>query len=210
MTLDQIQTKVVQLPPNKFKRTLIFDLDETLIHCNESNESPADVTLPILFPSGETIDAGINVRPFCREMLSTLSTQFEVIVFTASHECYASKVLDYLDPDGKLIHHRFFRDSCVIVDDGLHIKDLRVMGNRDLKDMLIVDNAAYSYYFQMENGIPIAPFYDNQQDKELIYLTAYLLAVTQQTDMLQHNMSYFKHNKFLEENTPEETLTRMF
>jgi CTD small phosphatase-like protein 2 len=56
-----------------------------------------------------------------------------VIVFTASHECYASKVLDWLDPEKKLINHRIFRDSCVIADDGLHIKDLRILGNRNLK-----------------------------------------------------------------------------
>ena len=28
----------------------------------------------------------------------------EIIVFTASHNCYANKVLDYLDPKGELIH----------------------------------------------------------------------------------------------------------
>jgi len=95
--------------------------------------------------------------------------------------------LDHLDPERKLIHHRFFRESCVVIDEGLHIKDLRVLGNRNInviinfkfKDMLLVDNAAYSYYFQLENGIPIVPFYDNHNDRELIYLTAYLLQITQ-------------------------------
>jgi CTD small phosphatase-like protein 2 len=30
--------------------------------------------------------------------------------------------------------------------------------------MLLVDNAPYSYYFQMENGVPIVPYYDNKDD----------------------------------------------
>ena len=40
--------------------------------------------------------------------------------------------------------------------------------------MVLVDNAAYSYFFQLENGIPIIPFYDDKKDKELLHLLAYL------------------------------------
>ena len=38
---------------NKGKKTLVFDMDETLIHCNNSSNS--DVTIPITFPTGDTI-----------------------------------------------------------------------------------------------------------------------------------------------------------
>jgi len=41
---------------HKLKRTLIFDLDETLVHCNESLDLPADVILPIMFPNGQKIE----------------------------------------------------------------------------------------------------------------------------------------------------------
>ena len=34
------------------KKTVVFDLDETLIHCNENLEAPYDVRLPITFPNG--------------------------------------------------------------------------------------------------------------------------------------------------------------
>ena len=34
-------------------KTLIFDLDETLIHCNENADVPSDVTIDITFPTGE-------------------------------------------------------------------------------------------------------------------------------------------------------------
>lgn len=40
----------------KNKKTLFFDLDETLVHCNESLELPADVILPIIFPNGQKIE----------------------------------------------------------------------------------------------------------------------------------------------------------
>ena len=70
-----------------------------------------------------------------------------MVVFTASHKSYADVVLDFLDPHRELIQHRLYRDSCVLTEDGVHIKDLRIVANRDLKDMVLVDNAVYSFGF---------------------------------------------------------------
>ena len=42
-----------------------------------------------------------------------------------------------------------------------HIKDLRVIKNRMLKDMLVLDNNCLSFAFNINNGVPILPFYDN-------------------------------------------------
>lgn len=41
------------------KKTLVLDLDETLIHCNESLSEPYDHLLNIKFADGEIVD----VRP---------------------------------------------------------------------------------------------------------------------------------------------------
>ncbi len=41
------------------------------------------------------------------------------------------------------------------------MKDLRYL-KRDLKDVVLVDNAAYSYVLQLDNGIPILPFYEGK------------------------------------------------
>ena len=84
----------------------------------------------------------------------------EVVIFTASHECYANVVLDHLDPENKMISQRLFREHCWQTDEGIYIKDLRVLRNRNMSNMVLVDNAAYSYFFQLSNGIPIIPFYD--------------------------------------------------
>ena len=62
---------------------------------------------------------------------------------------------------------RLYRQHCVETNYGL-IKDLRIVGNRDLKDMIIVDNSALSFAFHVRNGIPILPFYDDQFDEELL------------------------------------------
>jgi len=194
---------------HKDKKTLVFDMDETLIHCNESLDMPADVILPILFPNGEVVEAGVNIRPYAIECLRELSQHFEIIVFTASHSCYANVVLDYLDPHEEYIHHRMFRESCVVTDEGLHIKDLRVIGNRNLRDMVLIDNAAYSYGFQLENGIPIVPFYDNKADQELRHLIPYLKFLGSVEDLREVNKQTFKLHHFGAYDEAEELLERV-
>lgn len=39
-------------PKKPVKKTFIFDLDETLIHCNSRWRDPADVVLDMSFPDG--------------------------------------------------------------------------------------------------------------------------------------------------------------
>ena len=75
-----------------------------------------------------------------------MSEFYEIMIFTASHGCYANVVLDYLDPQRLYIQHRLFRDSCIQTEEGVYVKDLRVI-NRDMCNMVIVDNAAYSFAY---------------------------------------------------------------
>ncbi|CAD8110098.1 unnamed protein product [Paramecium sonneborni] len=173
---NNFEDKKINLPSTS-KKTIVFDLDETLIHCNESIQIQGDVVLPIKFPSGEIIEASINIRPYAQQILKTLNKHFELIVFTASHSCYANVVIDYLDPNKNLISHRFFRDSCMQTEEGAYIKDLRVIGNRSMNNMVLIDNAAYSFCLQPLNGIPIINYYDNKMDQELLYLQNYLMAL---------------------------------
>jgi CTD small phosphatase-like protein 2 len=61
---------------------------------------------------------------------------------------------------------------------GFFIKDLRIIKNRDLKDMVIVDNLLHSFGLQIDNGIPILEFIDNKDDKELEHLEKYLIHIS--------------------------------
>jgi CTD small phosphatase-like protein 2 len=45
----------------------------------------------------------------------------------------------------------------------MYCKDLRII-NRDMDSMVLVDNAAYSYATQLDNGIPILPYYHGKAD----------------------------------------------
>jgi hypothetical protein len=64
----QIQAKRVVLmkPPGKYRRkTVIFDLDETLVHCLDRTEPAVpDVVLPIRFPNGEIVHVSLHAGQY--------------------------------------------------------------------------------------------------------------------------------------------------
>ena len=170
------QAKKIYLPPLKHKnmKTLILDLDETLIHCNESSNIPSDIKLPIPVDNDSMMEVGINFRPHAHQFLEEMSKEFELVIFTASHPCYANRILDILDPNNQYISYRVFRDHCLNTENGILIKDLRIFANRNLNNILLVDNALYSYALQPYNGVPILPFYDDKKDTELLKLMRFL------------------------------------
>lgn len=65
-----------------------------------------------------------------------------------------------------------------------------------MKDLIIVDNAAYSFAFQIHNGLPIIPYYDNKQDSELKHLTHYLKSIISVKDVREVNKKILKIEKF--------------
>lgn len=59
------------------KKVVVFDLDETLIHCKEDfDPHNIDHVIKISFPDGEVVTAGLNVRPFAIETLKAIKDHF--------------------------------------------------------------------------------------------------------------------------------------
>ena len=142
--------------------------------------------------SGKILNAGFNIRPYTSKLLEVCNKHFEVLVFTASHKWYADVILDYLDPENQYFQHRLYRDHCILTKDNVYIKDLRILRNRELKDMIIVDNAVYSFGAQLANGIPITPFKDDKEDYEFINLIDYLENIKDLDDLRIPNRAIFK------------------
>jgi hypothetical protein len=59
-------------------KTIIFDMDETLIHCVDDIETEdPDIIIPIDFPDeDELVNAGVNIRPYIYECLEEANKYF--------------------------------------------------------------------------------------------------------------------------------------
>jgi CTD small phosphatase-like protein 2 len=66
---------------------------------------------------------------------------------------------------------------------GLRIKDLRIIKNRSLSDIVIVDNLVHSFGLQIDNGIPILDFTNNKDDRELLGVEKILLELRNVDDV---------------------------
>eukprot|EP01103_Thecamoeba_quadrilineata_P012761 TRINITY_DN3373_c0_g1_i4.p1 TRINITY_DN3373_c0_g1~~TRINITY_DN3373_c0_g1_i4.p1 ORF type:complete len:203 (-),score=25.99 TRINITY_DN3373_c0_g1_i4:64-672(-) len=117
---SRIKSPLLPPPSTNCKKTLVLDLDETLIHSS-----------------------------FKDLFLKCVSEWYEVVVFTASLSKYADAVLDKLDVN-KVVTHRLFRESCVnhmdnyIKDLGLLGRDLNgviIIDNSPVSYMSQPENA---------------------------------------------------------------------
>lgn len=189
---QQYHGRQIRLPTRR--RVIVFDMDETLIHCVEDieEECPQHIVSIQFDDEPEPIEAGINIRPFAEECLREANKYFYVVVWTASMQTYADAVLDLIDPDRELIQKRLYRDSCYQTDESVYIKDLRLFKGLDMRDVVIVDNAVYSFGFQLLNGIPIIPFYEDPEDEELYHLIPFMEVLADADDIRVKNQEAFK------------------
>jgi len=173
---DETAAKLsVLLPPQRAvhagRRTLVLDLDETLVHCHPSpvaGAPPPSLHMRIE-ASNLVLDAHVYVRPFTRLALEMWSRVYEVVVFTASAAVYADRVLDFLDPQREFIAHRLYRQHCTEIYGG-HFKDVRRLGRR-IEDVVLVDNSPLALGLCPDNGVLVSSWFgDDYADTELLDL----------------------------------------
>jgi RNA polymerase II subunit A small phosphatase-like protein len=163
---------------HKGRKTLVLDLDETLVHSSFRPVPSPDFIISIEL-EGVIHKVYVQKRPGVDEFLEAVATKFEVIIFTASLDKYANPVLDHLDPKGCCVS-RLFRESCV-QHYGNYVKDLSLLG-RDMKKTLIIDNSPFAYMFQPDNAIPITSWFNDKNDRELFELIPFLNTTIAEAD----------------------------
>ena len=183
---------------NGKKRLAIFDLDETLIHCELKDIDSAQKKIKIKMSSSLEKTIGLNIRPNFEKSILKIKEKYHVIMFTASLQKYADAVMDEIDPTGSLFEYRLYRNNCtqIKVDNQIYyIKDLRVLKNISLDDIVIIDNSVLSFAFHLDNGIPILPYYrgdDEIEMKSLVKLLDNLADVPQIKTKLRSLMKLYK------------------
>jgi RNA polymerase II subunit A small phosphatase-like protein len=144
-------------------KTLVLDLDETLVHSSFKPINDADFIIPIELDN-MLHKVYVRKRPGVDNFLKAVGEKFEVVVFTASLAKYADPLLDILDR-GNVCKVRLFREACVF-HYGNYVKDLTHLG-RILEHTIIIDNSPFSYMFQPDNAIPISSWFSDKSDRQL-------------------------------------------
>lgn len=186
-----------------------YSVDESLSTLDESNKDEDDTESNITDDESkdenekenENINkVGIFLRPGVRNFLEEVSKHFEVGIFTASVPEYADAVINYLDPENKFIKFRLYRNSCTNVGDLVRVKNLRILKNIPLKDIVLVDNNMYSFAPQLDNGILINSFFCDKKDDELENVLSYLIEfILPAEDVRKVNGEFFGFKRIVED-----------
>ena len=132
-----------------------------------------------------------------------VNQDYEVAIFTASHEWYANPIINIIDPKGDLIQHRFFRQHASFVEhenQKVFIKDLSILRGLDLSNALFVDNHIFSFAANLKNGIPVVDFIGQKGDTELIKVANYLQSLSKYKNIMKENEKNFSLQKILKSN----------
>ncbi|OAA56839.1 NIF domain-containing protein [Cordyceps fumosorosea ARSEF 2679] len=177
-------------PSRKQQKTLILDLDETLIHSmskggrlNSGHMVEVRLnTASLGLGGGGSGNAGmaaqhpilywVNKRPYCDEFLRRVCKWYNLVVFTASVQEYADPVIDWLESERKFFSARYYRQHCTYRQ-GAYIKDLSSV-EPDLSKVMILDNSPLSYLFHEDNAIPIQGWINDPTDNDLMHLVPML------------------------------------
>lgn len=145
------------------QKTLVLDLDETLIHSlakggrmSSGHMVEVKLSMPMttaLTPGGPQTTLGpqhpilyyVHKRPHCDEFLRKICKWYKLVIFTASVQEYADPVIDWLEQERKYFQGRYYRQHCTLRN-GAYIKDLSSV-EPDLSKVMILDNSPMSYIF---------------------------------------------------------------
>ncbi|KAF9303461.1 Nuclear envelope morphology protein 1 [Mortierella antarctica] len=156
------------------KKTLVLDLDETLIHSTSRGSRSQGYMVEVIVDRHACLYF-VYKRPHVDYFLKKVAEWYKLVIFTASMAEYADPVIDWLDQNRTLFDKRYFRQACYFKN-GSYLKDLTVI-EPDLSSVCLLDNSPISYSLNKENGIPIDSWINDPNDEALLDLLPFLDAL---------------------------------
>ncbi|KAH8297794.1 hypothetical protein KR054_010447, partial [Drosophila jambulina] len=165
------------------KKTLVLDMDETLITAwiqrhGDHRKSPPNVPHDFKFVLSDPKfkgDVYVYKRPHVDRFLNYVSRWYDLVVFTCGTEDYASPILDFLDNGRGILTKRFYRHNTIDVA-GLKAKYISLC-SPDPANVLLLDNSKVECSFNAGNCIPIRSYRIGKKDEALLDLLPFLDAL---------------------------------
>lgn len=160
--------------PKRLK-SLILDLDETLVHSTAASCSDFDFMVEVLVNRASCLYY-VYKRPNLDHFLSVASNWYNLVIYTASVREYADPVIDLIDENRRYIKKRLFRSECIQTPSSHYLKDLSLVES-DISKVCLIDNSAASFACYPDNAIPIESWKENLRDTALLDLLPFLDAL---------------------------------
>ena len=153
---------------NNYKYSLVLDLDETLICIKR------DINNKIKINKNNNLITVI-LRPGLLDFLNKMKKLYELILFSSGTSEYVSPIIKNIEKNEKYFEHILYREHVTYDDNGSFFKNLNLL-NRDVKNVLIVDDNPKNFKHHKSNGICIKSFYgDTSNDKNTLKILGTIL-----------------------------------
>ncbi|XP_065842320.1 CTD nuclear envelope phosphatase 1-like [Oscarella lobularis] len=184
-----LETRLKSVP----RKTLVLDLDETLIHSHHDGFNfarqmakpsyPPDFILKVVELERRVGEIErrptrffVHKRPHVDYFLDVVSQWYDLAVFTASVEVYGAAVADKLDSNRNVLNRRFYRQHCTTSLLTGFAKDLTKVSS-DLSSVVLIDNSPGAYRDYPNNAIPIESWISDPYDTCLLNMLPVLDAL---------------------------------
>ena len=168
---NNINNVIYYLPKikNCYKYSLVLDLDETLIFF-QKNYISNNVNNFI-----NSIKSRLVLRPGLIEFLHIIKQFYELILFSSGTCDYVDPIIKVIEKKENFFEFVLYRQHISFDEKGEYYKDLNLL-NRNIRNILIVDDMKKNFKFHKLNGICIKPFFgDIQKDANLLNLLGQFL-----------------------------------
>lgn len=182
------------------KFTLVLDLDGTLIHASRQRKTSYQkgiqydrLSINVLGQGRQTVH--LYTRPFLEEFLSRMGETFNLVIFSASDECYCDAIVDHVDK-WRVVQQRFYRSSADFEQKKVK-KDLTKVIKHHLDNVLMIEDAP-GVCVQKEKTIIVKKWMgEDANDAELKSLMDILIEAAEIADDGFHLIELYK-KKLLE------------
>ena len=150
-----------------YKYSLVLDLDETLICIKRDSNNNIKLNKNNLI--------ALVLRPGLLDFLHKMKQLYELILFSSGTSEYVSPIIKNIEKKEKYFEHILYRQHVTYDDNGSFFKNLNLL-NRNVKNIVIVDDTFKNFKNHKLNGICIKPFYgDIYSDKNTLKILGSIL-----------------------------------
>ena len=153
-------------------KTLVFGLDRVLLTRVTDDTAPFDFEVTEKSEAGLLLTTNFVLRPGLGQLLSHVSQQFEVVIFSKDSGLVTNQLVQKIDPSNELVSFVLDKRHCIYTPRGVLSKDLRIILNRQLSDLVLVDTDPPIPASPEISFHHVSPFTGSQADSFLTVLNS--------------------------------------